>query len=560
MTKTTGKSALVDVLRGEGVEYVFGIPGATEIHFMDALEQAPEIKYVLGLHEVVCAGMAEGYARASGKPGFLNLHTGPGLAAATPLLYNAQAGHVPLVITVGQNDTRILEHDPHLSGDLVGLGKVFTKWATEVAHAQDLPLVLQRAFKMALQPPMGPVLVSIPQDVLTQELEYEPRPNTVVRSRLRPDAQALAQAVEILGAAVRPLLLVESGVARGEALDEVVELAELIGARVYQGWMSDVNFPVHHPQYLGDFDASSASAQDVFKGVDVLVAVGCSVFAESFWSAKVPSLAGTKIVHIDDDPWEIGKNYPTDCGLQGDIKTTLAELNAALEDVLAAAAGGRAAGAHERARRRAEEIVRETTAARAKLQKCWAAQRDAKPISISRLMAEIGAAATPETVIVDDCWSSSGTLRQMLDLNSPKSYFRSRKGGSIGWGLSGALGVKLGMPDAEVVAVVGDGSAAWSMQSLWTAARYTIPVTYVVTNNATYGQVKVVRRMVLGDYPLDEKHEGMELDRPVVDFSLLAKSLGVEGERVVDPGELAPALQRAVGSGEPRLVEVMVGW
>ena len=367
MTKTTGKQALVDVLRREGVEYVFGIPGATEIHFMDALEQAPEIKYVLGLHEVVCAGMAEGYARASGKPGFLNLHTGPGLAAATPLLYNAQAGHVPLVVTVGQNDSRILQHDPHLSGDLVGLGKIFAKWATEVVHAQDLPLVLQRAFKIAQQPPMGPVLVSIPQDVLTQELEYEPRPNTVVHSRLRPDADALAQAVEILAAAERPLLLVESGVARSEALDEVVELAELTGARVYQGWMSDVNFPVSHPQYLGDFDASSAAAPEVLKGVDVLVAVGCSVFAESFWSAQAPSLVGTKIVHIDDDPWEIGKNYPADCGLQGDIKTTLAELNAALQKAFSAGTGGAVAGARERARRRAEEIAWETAAARAKL-------------------------------------------------------------------------------------------------------------------------------------------------------------------------------------------------
>jgi benzoylformate decarboxylase len=560
VARTTGKQALIDVLRREGVEYVFGMPGATEIHFMDALEEAPEIKYVLGLHEVVCTGMAEGYARASGKPGFLNLHTGPGLAAATPMLYNAQAGHVPLVVTAGQNDTRILQHDPHLSGDLVGIGRSFTKWATEVVHAGDLPLVLQRAFKIALQPPMGPVLVSIPQDVLTQELDYEPRPSRAVYSRLRPDAATLARAVEILVAAERPLLLVESGVARNEAFEEVVRFAELTGSRVYQGWMSDVNFPVGHPQYLGDFDASAASVGEVLEGVDVLVAVGCSVFAESFFNPKMPSLVGIKIVHIDDDPWEIGKNYPTDCGLQGDIKTTLAELNALLEQAFAAPASGRVAGAGERARRRAETAAKEKAVALAELQRRWTGEHDLKPISVSRLMTEVAAVATPDTVIVDDCWSSSGTLRQMLDLNRPKSYFRARKGGSIGWGLPGALGVKLSVPDSEVLAVVGDGSAAWSMQSLWTAARYKIPVTYVVTNNATYGQVKLVRRMVLGDYPLGEKHEGMELDRPVMDFKVLAKALGVEGERVADPAELGAALRRAVGSGEPRLVEVMVRW
>ena len=168
---TTGKQALVDLLRAERVEYVFGIPGATEIQFMDALEQAPDIRYILGLHEVVCAGMAEGYARATGRPGFLNLHTAPGLAAASPLLYNAQLGHVPLVVTVGQNDTRLLQRDPHLTGDIVGMGKIYAKWSTELVHADDLPVVMRRAFKMAVQPPAGPVVVSIPQNVLEQELE-----------------------------------------------------------------------------------------------------------------------------------------------------------------------------------------------------------------------------------------------------------------------------------------------------------------------------------------------------------------------------------------------------
>jgi benzoylformate decarboxylase len=557
MTRTTGKSALVELLRREGVNYVFGIPGATEIHFMDALEAAPEIQYMLGLQEVVCAGMAEGYARSSGRPGFLNLHTGPGLAAATPMLYNALAGRVPLVVTTGQNDSRLLQRDPHLSGDIVGTGRIFTKWATEIVHAEDMPVVLQRAFKVAQQAPMGPVLVSIPQDVLTQQLEFDPQPTTVVHGRLRPDAAALTAAVQAVAAAERPLLLVESGVARSGALDEVVKLAELTGARVYQGWMADVNFPVDHPQYLGDLDPSTASAADVLKDVDVLVAVGCSVFAESFFDPKAPRLRGIKIVHIDDDPGEIGKNHYTEHGLLGDIKTTVGELNAGLDNALAETGG---AGAREQARRRAQEIGKEKASAVATIRSQWDKERDVQPISVSRLMAEIAAASTGSTVIVDDCWSSSGTLRQILDLSRPGSYFRSRKGGSIGWGLPGALGVKLGAPDAEVIAVVGDGSAAWSMQSLWTAARYQIPVSFVILNNATYGQVKLVRRIVLGDYPLAEKHEGMELDQPVMDFSMLARALGVEGERIDEPGDLGAALRRATGAGGPRVVEVMVRW
>ncbi len=552
MTITTGKRALIEILRHEGVEYVFGIPGATEIHFMDALEEAPEIQYILGLHEVVCAGMAEGYARATGKPGFLNLHTATGLAAATPMLYNARAGGVPLVVTVGQNHTHLLQRDPHLTGDIVGIGKMHTKWSTELVHAEDIPTVIQRAFKMSMQPPTGPVLVSIPQDALVQEFDFVYRPNTTVYSSLRPDKMALARAVDILIAAKRPLLVVESGVARCNALEEVVRFAELTGCRVYQNWMSDVNFPVDHPQYLGDFDPGVPSVAKIVEGVDVLIGVGCSLFAEGFYNPAMPSLAGTKIIHIDDNPWEIGKNLPSDCGIQGDIKMVLAELNAALATSLTPEA-------REWVQIRVAEAAEEKAGAHTALRARWAAEREAVPVSPSRLMHEIREVMTANTVIVDDCWTSSGALRQILDLNRPKSYFRSRKGGSIGWGLPGALGIKLGLPESEVIVVSGDGSAAWSMQSLWTAARYNIPVIFVVTNNATYGQVKVVRRLVLGDYPLDEKHEGMELDRPVMDFRMLARSLGVEAERVEIPDQLGPALKRAVGSGKPWLVEVMTG-
>ncbi|MCX8032518.1 MAG: thiamine pyrophosphate-binding protein [Thermoleophilia bacterium] len=551
MARLAGKHALMEILRGEGVKYVFGIPGATEIHFMDGVEQAKDIQYILALHEVVCAGMAEGYARASDQPGFLNLHTAPGLAAATPLLYNAKLGCVPLVITAGQNHTRLLQYDPHLSGDVVGIGRPHVKWATELVHPEDIPAVMQRAFKMAKQPPCGPVLVSIPQDVLEREFDFTYRPGTPVYARLRPDREAVERAAELIARAKKPILVVESGVARSGALDEVVRLAELIGAPVYQNWMADVNFPVNHPQYLGDLDVNVPAVAEVLAGVDVLIGVGCSLFAHGFFNPKMPSLAGVKIVHIDDDPWEIGKNLPTDCGVQGDIKVTLAELCTALEATLDPQA-------REAAKERAVDAAKQKAAMLAALGDRQLQERNQIPIAPSRLMTEIAAVADENTVVVDECWSSSGLLRQILAPSRPKSYFRSRKGGSIGWGLPGAMGIKLGMPEKRVIAVLGDGSAAWSIQGLWTAARYQIPVTFVILNNATYGQVKLVRKLVLGDYPLEEKHEGMELDRPVLDFSLLARSMGVESERVTEPDEIRPALEQALAANEPRLVEVLV--
>jgi benzoylformate decarboxylase len=212
----------------------------------------------------------------------------------------------------------------------------------------------------------------------------------------------------------------------------------------------------------------------------------------------------------------------------------------------------------EEAKGRAKEIAQEKSKLEHQLKVQIENEKDRVPISISRLMTEIRDAMAPGTVIVDECWSSSGMLRQILDLTKSKTFFRSRKGGSIGWGLPGALGVKLGLPDKPVVGVVGDGGAGWSIQSLWTAARYRIPVTFVITNNATYRQVKLVRKMVLGDYPLSEKHLGMELDDPIMNFSMMAQSMGVKGETVKDPRDLGRALKAALNSGEPRLVEVFV--
>jgi len=547
MTMMSGGKALVEILRREGVEYVFGIPGATEVLFMDALEGAPEIKYILGLHEVVCVGMAEGYARASGKVGFLNLHTGPGVAAALPMLYNAQAGGVPLVVTAGQNHTRLLQYDPHLSGDIVGMGKLYTKWSTEIVHAEDIPVAIQRAFKMAVQHPAGPVLVSIPQNILDQQFDFQYKPNTKVYTKLRPDKAALDQALKILKGAKRPVILVESGVTRCDALDEVVRFATLIGARVYQSWMSDVNFPTAHPQYLGDLDPTSPPAKETLKDGDVLIGIGCSMFAQGFFNPGSTLPPSIRVIHIDENPWEIGKNFPVDCGIQGDIKAVLEELTSRMESEMPA-------NIRENVARRIDEIGNENTKLNEKLKKQIDSEVDNVPISTSRLMVEVKKAMNPDTVVVDECWTASGILRQVLDFSKPRTFFRGRKGGSIGWGLPGALGVKLGLPEKRVIAVSGDGSAAWSMQRLWTAAL----VTFVITNNATYRQVKLVRKLVLGDYPLNEKHEGMELDAPVIDFSMLAQSMGVKAQTVREPGDLGRSLKTATESGEPRLVEVFI--
>jgi benzoylformate decarboxylase len=543
--------ALIEVLKHEGVEYVFGIPGATEVLFMDALENSAGIKYILGLNELVSAGMAEGYARASGKPGFLNLHTGPGVAGAMAMLYNSQAGGVPLVITAGQQDTRLLQYDPHLTGDIVGMGKLYSKWSTEVQHAEDIPMIMHRAFKMALQHPRGPVLVSLPQNLLNQQIEVSVGPKSSVLSGIRPDTKALESALDIIKAANHPVIMVESGITRCNALDEVVKFAELTGSRVYQAWMSDVNFPIRHPLYMGDLDPSQPGTKETLKDADLLIGVGCSLFSPSFFNPEAILPNHIKVIHIDENPWELGKNMATDCGIQGDIKAVLTDLNHTLEN-----------GLPEESKNRIEKrkgVIGSQKADKNKaLEKLIEEEKNNRPIAVSRLMKEIDNLATENTVIVDDCWSSSQMLRQVVDFSKAGQFIRARKGGSIGWGLPGAMGVSLGAPDKKTVAICGDGSTAWSMQSLWTAARYNIPVTFVITNNGVYRQVKLVRKLVLGEYVLTEKHDGMDIDEPVINFKQLAESMGVEGTQVTEPEELGNALKEAITQKKPRLVEVFI--
>ncbi|HYL81923.1 MAG TPA: thiamine pyrophosphate-binding protein [Candidatus Acidoferrum sp.] len=544
----TGRQALLEIFRSEGVQYIFGIPGATEVLFMDALEDCPDITYVLGLHEVVAAGMAEGYARTSGKVGVLNLHTGTGLSAALPMLSNAHQGGVPLVITAGQQDTRLLAYEPALAGELVRIAQPVTKWATEILHVEDIPTVLRRAFKLATQHPTGPVFVSLPQNIMDGKLHCDYVKGSPAKTRMHPDPESVAAAADLLAGARNPAFIVEDGVAKSEALADVVRLAELVGARVYETWMSDVNFPVEHALYAGDLDLASLRTRDILGTVDVLVAIGAQLFSQPIYLGEPLLSPATSLVQIDDSAWQIGKNFPVAAGVQGDIKMAVADLIAALagrmtpEELAGARARGKAIGEEKQ---KADATFAERT------RREW----DRAPIAPSRLMQEIRDSLKAGARVVDDCWSCSASLRRTLGFNEAKSYQRARGGGSIGWGLPGAVGVKLASPDRPVVCVSGDGSAMWAIQTLWTAAHYDIPVTFIICANACYQQVRNMKGLLMGE-KAKGRYLGTSLGQPQNDFCKIAEGMGIQAQRVEKPQELKAALQRAFSSLKPNLVEV----
>ncbi|MFC1901893.1 thiamine pyrophosphate-binding protein [Chloroflexota bacterium] len=551
MAMVTGREALMQVFLDEGVEYVFGLPGTTELLFLDALEDHPEMKYILGLNEAVVAGIAQGYTRVSGKAGVINVHTCAGLAAAMPMLYNAYMGGEPLILTSGKQDSRMEMQEPHLAGDLAGIAGHFCKWSAEVYRAEDIPVAMQRAFKVALQPPTGPVFLSLPIDAMAQSFDFEFIPSKPLFKKVRPDRDAIAAAAELLLNAKKPAIYVEAGVSRNDASSEVVRLAELTGARVYHGWPGDADFPNRHPQFLGSIAMTPPPAiREMLQSVDVLVSIGAQLISPSSYAPKPLLTVNTRVIQIDDNPWQIAKNFPADAGIVGNIKVALAELNGALQSKLTPPA-------QEAAAARAKEVAGEKEGASKAFAEKDRQERDQVPISASRLVQELRDAIKPGTMVVAESPLCGQYLSRIMDYSEPLSMVNGRGGGAIGMGIASALGAKLAAPDRPVVAVIGDGSAIWSIQSLWTAAHYNLAVTYVICDNASYGSLKVAKTRIMGEEARD-RYLGLDFGEPVIDFCQMAQSMGIQGQKVARPDELGGALKTALAAGKPSLVDVCI--
>ena len=552
MAKMTGVDALMAVLDSYDVEYVFGNPGSTEVVFMDVLYQHPRIKYMLALHETVAMGMAGGYSWASGKTGFVNVHTAPGVANAISALYNANVADFNIVLTAGQQDTRLIQREPGLTGDLVGMTKPFTKWSAEVQHPQDVPLMMHRAFKMSGQTPQGPTFLSLPQDVLSREADIEVGRPSWIPSGLRPDPKAIDRAATLLAGAKSPVLFLGFRVSRCGALGEAVELAELIGARVTENRIrAETAFPSDHPLFEGGMWTDVPNAPDVLKDADVVMAIGANFISQLFYTSDQIVNPASKVIHLDTDPWEIGKNQPTDIGILADIKAALRELLTAVSEKMT---GDDRAGARERvssisdANRRRREVIWERAQSGG----------NAQPMSSSSLMLGLKEAIPPDTVIVDGGITSSMVLRDLLDFGDAESYLAVRDNdGSLGDALPMAMGVKLALPDRPVVGVVGDGNAMYSIQGLWTAAHHQIPVVWVICNNATYRILKLNSMRVLGPEAREKLHS-VDLGGPVLNFAKIAESLGIDGVQVTRGDEVRPAIERALALGKPALVDAVI--
>jgi benzoylformate decarboxylase len=549
----TGKDALARMLIAEGTEYIFGNPGTSETPFLDVLQDFPQLKYVQALQEGTAVGMADGYARATGRPAFANIHIAGGLANGISALYNAYKGGTPLVLTAGNSDTRMLLTEPTLSGDLVEMTAQYTKWSAQVLHPSDIPLAVRRAFKEAKTAPTGPVFLSFPWDTMDETAEMDIVASSSGYFRTRPDTDAVARASQLLAQAENPIIVVGDRVAQSGAMSQLVQVAEQLGAKVYAAAFSEVNFPTSHHLFGGILNTSSPATRQQLAGADVVLAVGANVFS-SFLYVPDPFLgADTKLIHLDNNPREVEKIYPTEVGVLADPRAGLAELADSLDQDMSASAREAAA---TRAATWAEERRRSDQEYQRRLSDRW----DHRPMAVERMMHELAQASPAGTIVADESISSRPALMKEFNFDEPGSMY-SIRGGALGWAMPGSLGVKMANPDRPVLAVVGDGASLYTIQALWTAAQYNIPVVYAICNNRSYRLLKVnmdiyLRRM-LDDQERQSEYVGLDFANPL-NLAAIAQAMGVAGETVEEPQALRPALEKAFASGRPALLDVTI--
>jgi len=546
-----GAAVLLEVLRSEGVQYIFGNPGTTELAMIDALIDWPEIDYIWGLQETAVVAMADGYAQASGRPGFINLHTAGGLGHGMGALLNAQVSRTPLVVTAGQQDMRHALTDPLLSGDLVRIAGPAVKWAHEVTHPDQLPVALRRAFNDCVAAPSGSVFLSLPMNVM------EGMTAVGIGERSTIDRASVAGSLETLSdtlAALTPgkiALIAGDEIYTSNASSETVLLAEALGAPVFgSSWPLHMPFPTSHPLWVGNLPSNASEIRAQLEQFDAVLVLGGQSLITYLYSEGSAVPPGCQLMQLSADVTSLGRTYSTTLSMVGDIKASLKVLLPLLEKKLArhreAITTLRVAAELRRSSRDA------TLKARAR------AELDA-PITTPLVAAEqVMKAIGPHVAIIDEAPATTLHVRSFLHSSSTRQYSFIR-GGVLGWGMPAAVGASLGLGREPVVSLVGDGAALYSPQTLWTAAREKLPVTFVVINNREYN--------VLKNYMKAQPHYlsvranrfiAMDLVNPPIDFLALAVSMGLSARRVDRAADIASAVEDGIASGLPNLIEIPI--
>jgi benzoylformate decarboxylase len=523
---TTVREATWALMRAHGMSTVFGNPGSTELGLF--LGWPADFRYVLGLQESVVVGMADGYAQATGNASFVNLHSAAGVGHAMGNLFTAFKNRTPMVVTAGQQARSILPFDPFLhSAQATELPKPYVKWSVEPARAQDVPLAIARAYHVAMTPPRGPVFVSVPAD--DWSVPTEPVTPRQVSQHLRPEPALLAELADALDAAERPAIVVGAAVDRDGAFAEAVQLAERHNARVFAAPMSGrCSFPEDHRLFAGFLPAMRERIVQLLDGHDLILALGAPAFTYHVQGEGPHVPAGARLVQITDDP-QTAAWAPLGNAVIASLRLALLDLLARTPPRLRSAPAPREPAPEQQVPARGERI------------------------GAAFLMQTLARVRGRDSIVVEEAPSTRPIMQRHLPFHGAGSFYTMCSGG-LGHSMPAAVGVALAQPQRKVIALIGDGSAMYAIQALWSAAQLALPITFVIVNNRQYAALHHFAP-VFGFAP-GASLPGTEL--PGLDFVALAAGHGVRGVRVDDGALLADALAQAIASPQPTLLDVWV--
>jgi benzoylformate decarboxylase len=514
------KHATLDLLRAFGIRKVFGNPGSTELPFLG--DWPEDIDYVLGLQEASVIGMADGYAQATRNAAFVNLHSAAGVGNALGNIFTAHRNQTPMVITAGQQARSILPLQAFLYAERASeFPRPYVKFSVEPARAEDVPAAIARAYYVAMQPPCGPTFVSVPIDDWTHQTQPVQARN--VSRELGPDADTIKALVAALSAAKHPAFVVGPGVDRAQAVELMVRLAEKAKASVWVSpFSARCSFPERHPQFAGFLHASPAQLSDALRAHDLVVVIGAPAFTFHVEGHASIFDGATTIFQITDDPTAAAVT-PFGTSIIATIKPALTTLI---------------------------ELLPETRRAMPTGRTLPSAPRAGDPIPVEFLLHTLSSAMPGNAVLVEEAPSHRPAMQKFMPMRGQDSFYTMASGG-LGYGLPAAVGMALGRPGIRTVCLIGDGSAMYSIQALWTAAQRKLPLTVVVINNAGYGAMRSFSQVM-------QVRNVPGLDLPGIDFIQIAEGLGCDAVRVSKSSELAPALKRGLAHDGTSLIEVMV--
>ena len=544
----SGKQAVMEMLKAEGIEYIFGNPGTSEGPLIDMLGEYPEFKYIMALQESVAMGMGESYARSTNRTSFVSLHVDSGLANGIALMLDALNTGTPMVVTSANYDARKINEN---KTDLAELVRPVTKWSVELDLPDQIPSVMRRAFNEANSHPKGPVYVGFTANALEGIAEMNIIPSAPVHDAVRPDPEGIRAAADMLQNARSPLLIVGDRVSDDDGIGHAVELAEIVGMPVYQSRGAEVSFPTNHPQYIGLHSLRVASDRETLKGYDVILTVGMDTFDELFYWGDIILGENTRLIHIDPIPGRVGKTEPTDLGIISNCKAALEMLNDVLRETID----------KEIANKLRKESIQLATEERQAYEDSVSSKWKNTPMSPARMMYELSKSVPANSIIVDDSVSNRAAVRHYFE-GEARDDIRGVRGQSIGGGIGATMGTQCAFPDRPVFGIIGDGSAMMTIQGLWTAANDDIPCVFVICNNGMYRVLKVNFNIYQTELLQETEPAGENLlysnfETPFY-IAEIAKGMGLHSERVTDPSEIAPAVDRAISTGKPAVLDIVI--